>query len=97
MYIHYVQDCQIFLYTIYQNTGKYTKLPLNYQMDEKTYGRNVLQMDIEYTNFFHSKVLQNLPRFGFFGWEIYHLATLITHASIYLRKAVGQDVVETSF
>jgi hypothetical protein len=25
------QGCQIFLYLIYQNGGKYTKLPLNYQ------------------------------------------------------------------
>jgi hypothetical protein len=26
------QGCQIFLYLIYQNVEKYTKLPLNYQM-----------------------------------------------------------------
>jgi hypothetical protein len=30
-----VQVCQIFLDTRYQNWGKYTKLPLNYQMAVK--------------------------------------------------------------
>jgi hypothetical protein len=27
-------------------------------------------------NIFHCKTLQNLPKFGFFGLKIYHLATL---------------------
>jgi hypothetical protein len=30
-YVAIYQICQIFLYTIYQNRGKYTKLPLHYQ------------------------------------------------------------------
>jgi hypothetical protein len=30
-----LQGCQIFLYTIYQNEGKYTKLPQHYEMDIK--------------------------------------------------------------
>jgi hypothetical protein len=33
-------------------------------------------MTIKYTNLFDSKALQNLPKFGFFGLKIYHLATL---------------------
>jgi hypothetical protein len=28
----HIQVCQIILYLLYQNGGKYTKLPLNYQM-----------------------------------------------------------------
>jgi hypothetical protein len=32
-------------------------------------GRNIFQMDIEYTNLFHSKVLQNLPKLGFLVWK----------------------------
>jgi hypothetical protein len=58
--------CQIFLDTIYQNGEKYTKLPLNYQM-AITY---MYQMAViyskwpqnRYTNLFHSKTLQNLPK-----------------------------------
>jgi hypothetical protein len=33
-------------------------------------------MVIKYTNVFHSKALQNLPKLGFFGLKINHLATL---------------------
>jgi hypothetical protein len=32
---------------------------------------------IKYTNILHSKVLQYVPKFGFFGSKIYHLATLL--------------------
>jgi hypothetical protein len=43
------QGCQIFFHLKYQNGGKYTKLPLNYEMTIK-----IFQMATEYTNFFHS-------------------------------------------
>jgi hypothetical protein len=33
-------------------------------------------MVIQYTNIYHSKVLQNLPKFGIFGLKTNHLATL---------------------
>jgi hypothetical protein len=34
-------------------------------------------MVIKYTNIFHSKVVQNLPKIGIFGLKINHLATLM--------------------
>jgi hypothetical protein len=52
------QGCQIFLDTIYQNGGKYTKLPLNYQMAIKIPNIcKIFQMGIENTNLFNSKAL----------------------------------------
>jgi hypothetical protein len=45
---------------IYQMTTKYTKWPKNVSN-----GRNIDQMDIKYTNIFHYKTLQNLPKLGF--------------------------------
>jgi hypothetical protein len=60
------QGCQILLGTIYQNGEKYTKLPLNYQIATKLpNGLNIFQMVIKYTNLFHSKALQNLPKLDF--------------------------------
>jgi hypothetical protein len=35
-------------------------------------------MVIESTNIFHSKAHQNLPKLGFFGLKINHLATLLS-------------------
>jgi hypothetical protein len=55
---------RFFLYFMYQNEGKFTKLPLNYPMALK-YGHNTFQMAIEYTNFFLSMALLNLPTFFF--------------------------------
>jgi hypothetical protein len=34
-------------------------------------------MTTENTNLFNLKAIQNLPKLGFFGLKIYHLATLI--------------------
>jgi hypothetical protein len=52
------QGCQIFLDTIYQNGGKQ-----HYQMAIKIPNdRKIFQMAIKYTNIFHSKILQNLPK-----------------------------------
>jgi hypothetical protein len=33
-------------------------------------------MVIKYTSLYHSKALQNLPKFGIFGLKTNHLATL---------------------
>jgi hypothetical protein len=46
-----------------QMTTKYTKRPLNISN-----GRKIDQMVIKYTNNFHCKTLQNLPKLGF-GFE----------------------------
>jgi hypothetical protein len=35
-------------------------------------------MVIKYTNIYHSKALQNLPKFGILGLKTNHLATLLT-------------------
>jgi hypothetical protein len=34
-------------------------------------------MGMKFANIFHCNTLQNLPKFGFFGLKIHHLATLI--------------------
>jgi hypothetical protein len=63
------QGCQIFLYLIYQKGGRYTKLPLIYQMAR------------EYNNFFlipSSSIY--LLKLGFLVWRHrYHLATLVVN------------------
>jgi hypothetical protein len=46
------------------NGNNYTKRPQNIP-----YGRNIFEMATEYTNFFHSEALQNVPKFGFFWFE----------------------------
>jgi hypothetical protein len=74
-----VQGCQIFLDTIYQNSGKSTKLPQHYRMTiHKIYQMAVktFQMTIKHTNIFHSKTLQNLSQLRFWVWKYAHLATL---------------------
>jgi hypothetical protein len=58
------QDCQIFLDTIYQNGLKCTKLPQHYKI-VTTHGRKIFLTAIKFTNIFHSKALQNLPKLGF--------------------------------
>jgi hypothetical protein len=65
---------------MYQNGGKYTKLPKNrpnvhklYQMAVKQTkcplsipnGCKIDQMSIKYSNIFQCKTLQSLPEFGF--------------------------------
>jgi hypothetical protein len=39
-------------------------------------GHKIFQMVITYNNIYHSKALQNLPKFGIFGLKTNHLATL---------------------
>jgi hypothetical protein len=66
------QGCQIFLCTRYQNGKMYTyqiiinvsKWPQNIP-----YGRKTDQIVIKYTNIFHCKTLQNLPKLGFLVWK----------------------------
>jgi hypothetical protein len=49
---------------IYHITSNYTKPPLNITKDCK-----LDKVSIKYTNIFHCKTLQNLPRFGFLVWK----------------------------
>jgi hypothetical protein len=69
--------CQIFMDTINQNGGKYTKLPLNYQ----TVIKYVPIPNIPNGHRICQPVsLQGPPKFtaiGIFGLKIYHLATLV--------------------
>jgi hypothetical protein len=58
-FVRWVQGCQIFLVTTYQNGENMTRRPQNVPNDHKIY-----QMDIKFTNIFHYKTLQNLPKLG---------------------------------
>jgi hypothetical protein len=57
------QGCQIYLEQTYQNGKKYTKWPQNLQNIPKDC--KIDPMAIKYTNIFHCKTLQNLPKLGF--------------------------------
>jgi hypothetical protein len=57
---------------VYQMTTHYTKRPYIIPKDHPLH-----QTALRYTNIFHSKSLQNIPKFGIFGLKINHLATLI--------------------
>jgi hypothetical protein len=46
-------------------------------------------MVIKYTNIYHSKALQNLPKFGLFGLKTNHLATLV-HGELISTAALGE-------
>jgi hypothetical protein len=46
-------------------------------------------MAIKYTNIYHSKALQNLPKFGIFGLKTNHLATLFLRWSSWALFADG--------
>jgi hypothetical protein len=61
------QGCQIVLDTMYQSCEKCTKFSQNYQSIQN--GRKMFPTTIDYDNIFHSKTLQNLPRFGFLVWK----------------------------
>jgi hypothetical protein len=60
---------------IWQNWEKYTKLPNGHKIYKMAESYSYV-MAIKYTNIFYSKTRQDLPKFGFFGLKIYHLATL---------------------
>jgi hypothetical protein len=71
---------RFFLVQTYQN-GKYVynKLPQTIPNGHKLgipNGHKIFQMVIKYTNIYHSKVLQNSPKFGIFGLKANNLATL---------------------
>jgi hypothetical protein len=73
------QGCQIFLDTTYQN-GEGHKI---YQMIIKIPNRRKIdQVATKYTNIIPCTTLQNLPKFGLFGLELYHLATLAKAKSV---------------
>jgi hypothetical protein len=65
------QGCQIFLV---QNTktGKITKLPRTVPNVHKILQKTVSKMNqvsVKYTNIFHCKTPQNLPKLGFYVWK----------------------------
>jgi hypothetical protein len=68
-----------FVLTQYTKIGvKYTKIASKLPNGHKIHipnGRTILQVAIEYTDLFHFKALQNLPKLVF-CLKIYHLATL---------------------
>jgi hypothetical protein len=63
--------------------AQHTKAVKMYQNDHKIHQmaikctKYVDQLVITYTNIFICTTLQNLPKLGFFGLKIYHLATLL--------------------
>jgi hypothetical protein len=52
----------------------------------------MFQMAIDYANFLSSKALQNLPKFGFFYFKIYHLATLLAVTEAENELQEQQDI-----
>jgi hypothetical protein len=65
------QGCQIFLGTIYQNAGKYTKLQKMFKMTVKIYQMAVKPIS---SIAIPSKIYTNC----YFGLKIYYLATLVS-------------------
>jgi hypothetical protein len=63
----FVQGCQIFLDTIYQNGEKCTKLTQNILNGHKISPNvcKIFQMAIKFINIFQYRSLQNLPKLGF--------------------------------
>jgi hypothetical protein len=81
------QGCQIFLDTIYQNWGKYTKLQLG-KLPKWPYiipnGHTIYQP-------FHFRGPPKFTQIGIFGLKKYHLATLLpTGWPNFLRQKIGQ-------
>jgi hypothetical protein len=76
------QGCQIFRGTTYQNGIKYNKWKQNIPNDNQIY-QNISIGHKIYQHY--SKDPQNITKLGFFGMEIYHLATLV---SMYLTTLV---------
>jgi hypothetical protein len=52
-------------FSSYNKREKYTCRPQNVQNSHKIVGRKIDQMVIKYTNIFHCKTFQNLPKLGF--------------------------------
>jgi hypothetical protein len=50
-------------------------------------------MVIKYTNIFHCKTLQNLPKLGFFGLKICHLATLTAGRLLITVMVASAEVI----
>jgi hypothetical protein len=78
LFQHSGQVCQIFLDLKFQNGGKYTKLPLNYQMvtDYTKCPKYILNCHRAYQPF-QFQGPRKFTQIGIFGLKIYHLATLI--------------------
>jgi hypothetical protein len=43
-------------------------------------------MAMDYINYFHTKALQNLPKFGFLGLKTYQLATAASISNVFDEK-----------
>jgi hypothetical protein len=72
------QGCQIFLDTIYQKGGKYTKVPLNVQMVVKcTKWQYYIPNDHKIYQHFPFQGPPKCTQIGIFGLKINHLATLV--------------------
>jgi hypothetical protein len=86
------QGCQIFLGPNIPKREKHTHWPqtipnghILYQMvinnTKRPYiisnGHKLYQTAVKFTNIFHYKALQNIPKLGFFGLKINNLATLL--------------------
>jgi hypothetical protein len=78
-----LQGCQIFHGTWYQNRKKMYQISTKCTKWSQNIPnvRKMFQMEIKYSNIFHSKVLQNLSKLGFLVWKINHLATLMSWTS----------------
>jgi hypothetical protein len=76
------QGCQILLGTKYQNGEKIQDACKIYQMSityfKQPLSHNPHDHKIPMPTFFYSKPLLNIPKLGFFGTKICHLATLLT-------------------
>jgi hypothetical protein len=68
---------------------KYTKWLQTISNRHKLY-----QMVIKYMyNIYHSKALQNLPKYGIFGLKTNHLATLLSTAEwMHLKLGIGMEM-----
>jgi hypothetical protein len=67
-----------FSWSKHTKMGRIYQIATNYNKQPKIIpnGHKIFQMGTKYTNIFHSKALQNLPKLGFFGLKINRLATL---------------------
>jgi hypothetical protein len=89
------QGCQIFLDTGYQNRGKDTKLPLNYQIAKNIpNGRNKIQRIYQPFPF---QGAQTFTQIGIFGLKINHLATLLVTAIQKKYRCFFQQTFCSSF
>jgi hypothetical protein len=79
---------------------KFAKWPQAIPNGHKSYQMAIkyrFQMVIKYTNIFHSKALQNLPKLGFFGLKINHLVTLMPSYYKWLSDLVRISIITPTY